>query len=199
MALKFAPPPAGGNDVVRDGLAAVHQAQQAGAPGGAAMAVPSAPNLMEPFPVYELGLDQLAAGKGLDASRLVAWRYLLVDAQRQHVAQAAEITPASGGASQFSAITTGYAAKSEEAFRIAESLPQLDQHEFELRALRVPALYVMAVWLKDQDGDDDLFVVIPPAFPPLQPYQVYERKDLLRLLHQAARTKEPLEKAVVPP
>jgi hypothetical protein len=153
---------------------------------------------MKPHPVYELGLDDLAEGKGLEAARLVAWRYLLID--NNQVRQAAEITedPRSGG-SQFNALTSGFAAGAEQAFGLAERLPEVQKTAYEVRSLRVPALYVMALWLRDSHGGEDRFIVLPPTFPPFPPLQPYKGSDLLALLHQQAARKAPLEKQATPP
>jgi hypothetical protein len=120
---------------------------------------------MRPHPVYELGLDDLAAGKGLGAARRVAWRYLLV--ANDQLRQAAEIIEdPRGGGSQCGALTTGFVAGAVEAFRIAEQLPEVQRGAYEIRALRIPSLYVMSLWLKDLQGNQDRFIVMPPAFPP---------------------------------
>src|SRR5262249_43555741 len=105
--------------------------------------------------------------------------------------QAAEILSDPGkGGSQFGSLTTGFAAGAERGFETAEHLPEVQQHTYEIRALRVPALYLMTLWLKDQQGQQDRFIVLPPAFPPLQPLVAYSAFDLLAILHRlAAATK----------
>jgi hypothetical protein len=152
---------------------------------------------MRPHPVYELGLNDLAAGKGLGAARLVAWRYLL--AANNQLRQAAEIVEDPRGGSQFGALTTGFVAGAEEAFRIAEQLPEVQRGAYEIRALRIPSLYVMALWLKDLQGNQDRFIVMPPAFPPVQPLRPYAASDLLTVLQRLAAHKAPLERQVTPP
>jgi len=179
------------------GLQALRTAQQLDPLAGAALAVAPHSSALKPHPVYELGLDDLAAGKGIEAARPIAWRYLLVTGDQ--VCQAAELFPDPQGGSRFGALTTGYAAAEEEALRLAEQLPEIQQGTYEIRALRVPALYVMALWLKDQNGTRDHFIVMPPAFPPVQPLHPYSTADLLALLQPLAARKAPLEKQVTPP
>ena len=163
-----------------------------------ALAVAPNTSAMKPPPVYELGLADLAAGQGIAAARPIAWRYLLVDGNQ--VRQAAEIIPdPTVGGSRFGALTTGHVAGEEATLKMAEQLPEVQQGAYELRALRVPALYVMALWLKDLNSDKDRFIVMPPTFPPVQALQVYSTSDLLALLHTAAAKKAPLEKQVTPP
>ena len=198
MPLQFPSPPGDGLAALQQGLQAVHAAQQAAPPGVAALAVAPHSSAMRPRPVYELGLNDLAAGKGLEAAREVSWRYLLVS--NNQVRQAAEIIPGpAGGGSRFGALTTGYVAGEEEALRLVDQLPEVQQRTYEIRGLRVPALYVMALWLKDLGGDQDRFVVLPPAFPPVQPLRPYSTSDFLSLLHPMAAQKAPLEQGVAPP
>ena len=63
----------------------------------------------------------------------------------------------------------------------------------EARVIRIPALYVMALWLKDLEGDKDVIVPMAPA-PPLQPTYVAPPlapeqivSDLKKELKDAAR------------
>src|SRR5258708_1983434 len=147
--------------------------------------------------IFWFGLDDLVVGKGLEDAQLVAWRYLLVD--KRQVRQAAEILPdARAGGSKFGALTSGHSAAVEEAFRLIEQLPEVQQRTYEIRALRVPALYLMALWLKDvQDGSDHFFV-LPPAFAPVLPLHDYSAADLHSLLQDLARQKAPKEQKVTP-
>jgi hypothetical protein len=198
MSVTFPSPPSDGLATLERGLRAIRTAQQLDPRGGAAALVVS-PNssALRPHPVYELGLDDLAAGKGIEAARPVAWRYLLVS--NGQARQAAEVIPdPRGGGSQFGALTTGFVAGEEEALRVADQLPEIKQGTYEIRALRAPALYVMALWLKDVDGDDDRFIVMPPAFPPVQSLYAYPTSDLLAVLHQVAQQKAPMERNVTP-
>lgn len=198
MPITFAAPPNDCLPALQQGLQTLRHAQSLDPSGGvAALAVPAAGQAMRPHPVYELGLDDLAAGKGLASARQVAWRYLLVS--NNQVNQAAEVVPAGGGnPSAFGMLTTGYVAGAEQAFALADQLPDVQQRPYEIRALRVPALYFMALWLKDSQGRADHFVVLPPAFAPLQALRVYAANDLLPILQQLAARKAPLEKAVAP-
>src|SRR5262245_21682929 len=96
-------------------------------------------------------------------------------------------------------LTTGFVTGAEAAFSLAERLPESQQQTYEIRALRVPALSVMALWLKDTQGQQDRFIVLPPAFTPLQPLRPYTSSDLLAVLQRQAAQKAPLEEKVTPP
>ena len=53
---------------------------------------------------------------------------------------------------------------------------------YEVRMLRVPALYVVALWLKDLDGDDDLIVPLVPAPAFLEAGRAYREAEFLDTL-----------------
>jgi hypothetical protein len=92
MPVTFPAPPQDGWSTLKQGLQALRTAQQLDPSGGsAALAIAPGSAAMKPYPVYELGLDDLAAGKGFEAARPVAWRYLLVADNQAR--QAAEILP----------------------------------------------------------------------------------------------------------
>lgn len=92
MPVTFPPPPTDALATLQQGLQAVGKAQQLDPRGGAAaLTVAPTSSVMRPYPVYELGLDDLVAGKGLEAACLITWRYLLV--ANAQVPQAVEIIP----------------------------------------------------------------------------------------------------------
>ncbi len=190
MSVTFAKPPAGNLAVLQQGLQAVYEAR--GAEGGLAPAA-----AMRPHPVYELGLQELAEGRGMAAARLVAWRYLLV--ANNQITEAAELYPDSRGRrSQFGAVTTGFAAGAENALALVDQLPAIQEGDYEIRALRIPALYVMAFWLKDNRDTHDLLIVLPPAFPPMQALHPYTTAEFVSLLRPLAAEKLRQERAVEP-
>lgn len=199
MSVAFVSPPHDGFSTLQQGRQAIRAAQQLDPHGGMALALPSVTSAMRPIPVYEWGLDSLAAGKGLETARLVAWRYLLVANNRVH--HAAEIYPDAQGSgnTRFGALTTGFVGGEEDALQVVDRMPEAQQGNYELRAVRVPALYVMALWLKDLLGERDRFVVMPPVFAPVPALQPLKAADLLSLLQQLAAQKMPLEQSVTPP
>jgi len=59
----------------------------------------------------------------------------------------------------------------------------------EARLIRVPALYVMALWLKDLDGDDDVVVPMAPAPPFLEANRPYTEREFLKALTGPAKAR----------
>jgi hypothetical protein len=183
MPLKFPTPPQGGKAAVIKGLedaAGTPSALRAGA------GQPSL-QIMEPYSIYAAGLGDIISS-GLGAARLIGWRYLIVEGQ--NVVQAADISaPQEAGGVHLSSLTTGHAREMEDVLREAEGLTQVAQGDYEIRTLRAPSLYVTALWLKNLSNTRDLFIVVPPVFPPFRAHQVYDQDEFLKLLKAAAAKK----------
>ncbi len=149
----------------------------------------------EPHPVYVATLDDLAAGKLLDAAKQTSWRYLLV--QRDEAVAEAELSAAQRGARgakgkdlEFVSLTHGpFTAATVEALRAAENLPQVAKADYELRLLKVPAVYLVALWL--HGGEQD--ILVPMGDPPggLKRNKPYSEAGVIRALRDVvARTKQ---------
>lgn len=118
--------------------------------------------------VYFVPLDALAEGKLLAAARQTSWRYLLV--QDNAAIAEAELTAGRRGAKgaaarslEFASLTHGpFASATVEALGAAERLPQVARADYELRLLRVPAVYFVALWLHRADDD----ILVPMGDPP---------------------------------
>ncbi|MFV2022976.1 hypothetical protein [Micromonospora sp. LOL_023] len=99
-----------------------------------------------PHQIYVLGLDGIITDSGLDSTQPVGRRYLTEEAG-QPIASA-ETTPAPDGTEQMSQFTEGpFVASTDKALKGVYKLATLKATRYELRLLRVPALYVMALWL----------------------------------------------------
>jgi len=118
--------------------------------------------------VYFVPLDALAEGKLLSAAKQTSWRYLLVqdDAAIGEAELSAGRRSAKGAAArslEFVSLTHGpFAPATVEALGAAERLPQVARADYELRLLRIPAVYFVALWLHRADDD----ILIPMGDPP---------------------------------
>ena len=139
--------------------------------------------LAAPHDVYAIGLDRLAEGAGLETADVVGQRFLVLD-DAQPVASA-EL--AAGGG--FESNEGPFVGATAEAIRAAESSPDLADGRYELRLLRIPGVYLMALWLRDEDGEHDGDVVVPlaPAPPPIEAGRHYALAELQPLLRQLAQ------------
>lgn len=135
--------------------------------------------------VYTLGLDAIAAGRGLAAARLVHWTHLLPSGGGRIVA--ADVT---ADTATFDGMTEG--PHPDGLRRLIETLPAdpaVVAGNYELAVLRVPALFVSAVWLQGRGGSADILVPADPADPALTPGRHYSAADFLQALAPAARGK----------
>ena len=120
-------------------------------------------SLTEPHQVFALGLDDLIAGRGLEAAKPTGWRYLVQDGEKV-VASAEKPMPGTAGDHVFSAINEGrFVASTAEAIGRARALPEVGKGSFELRYLQVPGLYASALWLHAAGGGGDLLVPLAPS------------------------------------
>lgn len=116
------------------------------------------------------------------------WRFLVMDDSRAH--SAVEVRERAGAADeyQFVSLNSGpFVESTVEAIHRAEA----GGHDLgEIRLIRLPALYVEALWLH---GDENRFVPLSPAPSDLDPYRIYPEREFTALLgHIAARRREGL-------
>ena len=122
----------------------------------------------EPHPVFYAPLDALAGGKLLEAATQASWRYLLV--QDDAAIAEAELSAGRPGAKgagakplEFLGLTQGpFTAATIETLGAAEKLPQVATADYELRLLKVPAVYLVALWLHGAKDD----ILVPMGDPP---------------------------------
>jgi hypothetical protein len=134
-------------------------------------------SLTLPHPVFTAGLEPLAAEKPLiEAAELVAWRVLLEEDQA--VVAAAELAVSDGDERSGASINRGpFVHSTVEALRTAERDQRVESARFEVRLLRVVALYVTALWLHSSETDGDLFIPLSPAPAPLRADAVYDTRE----------------------
>jgi len=143
----------------------------------------------EPHAVYYVSLDALAQGRLLDAATQTSWRYLLV--QDDAPIAEAELSVGASGARgakgtrakplQFLGLTHGpFTAATVEALHAAERMPKVAAADYDLRLLKIPAVYLAALWLH-ADNDD---ILIPMGNPPagLKQNRPYTEKAVIKAL-----------------
>jgi hypothetical protein len=141
--------------------------------------------LAVPHDVYTLGLDELADRAGIDQARPVGRRFLVMAGDR--AISSAEITDEDG--TGFQANEGPYVAATAEAIARAEDDPDLSEGDYEIRLLRIPALYFVALWLRDERGHDDVLVPLDPVPAPFEPGRSYRPDEVLSELAASARSR----------
>jgi hypothetical protein len=125
---------------------------------------PDALAIAFPHRVAQIPLDMIRTGMELRSAALdQGWRFLLVDNDR--AIAAATAIQVNNEAYRFGYLNEGpFVEGTERAVEQAEADNIIQQGHFEPLLLMVPALYVMALWLKDRIDTADLVLPITPTF-----------------------------------
>jgi hypothetical protein len=140
--------------------------------------------LAAPHDVYSLGLTDIAEGASLDAATVVGRRFLVMDGSAPIAS--AELSDSETGAG-FQTNEGPYVEATATAIARAEVDPQLANDDFEIRVLRIPALYFMGLWLKNDRGGADVVIPLDPAPAPLEAGRKYSPVEALSALAERAR------------
>jgi hypothetical protein len=128
-------------------------------------AAPASLSLAVPHRVYNLGLSDIKGANPIGKARPSAWRYLVVE-EGTVIAAAEAIQRTANAKPLFSNTNEGaFVDSMAKAVEAAEQLPEVEAGNYELAVLRVPALYVIALWLKGAGAKrpDDIFIPLEPA------------------------------------
>lgn len=161
--------------------------------GGAAGDV----DVQTPRPLYDIGLDRIADGSGLESARQVGWR-TLVNVGASPVAMADSADDDDGPtvrSMNYGPFVAGLAEAADSSPRRADAdTDESDRAQIDERILQVPALYFVGLWLHDEErpGDD---VVVParPAPPGLEPGTMYPAAEVLEHLALLAAEKRQID------
>lgn len=140
----------------------------------------------EAHPVYFVPLDALAKGKLLQAAKQTSWRYLLVQdnapiAEAELAAGSRSTKAAKSRSLDFVSLTHGpFAGATVDALGAAERLPQVARDDYELRLLKISAVYFVALWLHGAKDD----ILVPMGQPPggLKANEPYTETQVLEAL-----------------
>ncbi len=143
---------------------------------------PVAPVLSSP--VYVLGLDTIAARRGLSAARLMAWTHLLPSAGTEVVS-----ADVKADTHEFLGLTEGpHPNVFVQQVQTLQTSSEVEGHSYQLAQLRVPALHVTAVWLRDKEGTSDVLIPLAPTPPELEAARRYSADQFEAALQGRAQT-----------
>ncbi|HEX2104517.1 MAG TPA: hypothetical protein VHF51_12755 [Solirubrobacteraceae bacterium] len=144
---------------------------------GGGMAVP-------PQPVFTAGLEQLLSAQ--EAEETVeggpTWRFSRFDANGE--LGAFEVNPESRGGSSVAGGDDRFSAAIRDALAVAADDERVRGGDYEARLFRVPALYLLALWLHAAQ-QPDLFVPLH-AVAGVETRTVYDQDSFLAALRDAA-------------
>lgn len=147
-------------------------------------APPEQLSIAAPHPVYVLGLDAVAEGAGLERAEQVGQRCLIMsDDGAVATAEIADPEASAGVTTTRGPFTEATVKTIDEV----EAWSEVEREDFEMRLLRIPALYLMALWLHREDGTEDLFSPLEPAPLSLDPQASYSWEELAKVLRPEAQ------------
>ena len=133
------------------------------------------------LPFFVLNLSDIVP-RGIAAARQVGWRHLL-PAGDFGSPMLAETAIRGSGQHTFAALTESpFASDLEARLAALRQDPTISAGSYEAALLQVPAMYVMAIWLRDTADHNDLFVPVAPAPPPLTAGRQYNASQFLDAL-----------------
>jgi hypothetical protein len=138
-------------------------------------------------PVYVLGLDAIVTGQDLSAAKLGLWTHFfgsVPDGDNQVVSADVD-----ADTSRFASLKEGPQVLGfYRQVRELQQTPDIGPQSFELAQLRIPALHVKAVWLKDKAGTGDVVIPVAPTDPALTSGRRYSVPEFLAALRPAAES-----------
>lgn len=136
--------------------------------------------------MFTLGLNDLVASRDLESAKPTGWLFLVQDGDKT-VASAEAVPTGTGDEQVLSAFNEGRVVGStSDALRSARELPEMSKDDFEPRLLRVPGLYVTALWLHKAGGLGDLLVPLDPSSVDAQVGQPVPASRLIEELRSKA-------------
>ena len=166
------------------------------APNFAASLVNSPRSLSSPglsYPVYTLGLDNVAAGASVGKAKLAAWRHEFASGDE---VVAAEVS--AGKRPTFSELNVNsrFRSVSQELRTAAETGKGFADRSYQPRLLQISALGVRALWLKAKPPSRaDVVIPLAPTRPELTANRHYSPAEFIEALRPAAaellRTDQP--------
>ena len=148
--------------------------------------------LAVPHPVFTLKLNKRSPAHALDSVRMTGWRHLLLDDDTP-LAFAEWSVGTRGARLRVARIASGIeVAAFVDAIGRAERSSMVKRGEFALGALNIPSLHAHALWLRNLQGDQDLYMPLDIGFMRGRKHRIRRSAEFLELL-QGVRKRIPVE------
>lgn len=149
----------------------------------AMFSIKSPVELHMPHAVYVGTLEAFAGDNALEKTQLKAWRQLLTTDSQTFAAVEVQ-ADSQQKATTFSHINEGpYVEGTVSTLRQVRNLTQIQSGQYQFSLLRIPALYIVALWFKSKTGKDDILVPLAPTpsyFKAGQDYTITEFENIIR-------------------
>lgn len=136
------------------------------------------------YPVYLLGLDSVATGKGLAKAKLSAWRHEFSSGEEVVTAEVS-----AGKQPRFAGLNVNsrFRSVSQELRAATESGKGFADQSHQPRLLQISALGLRALWLKSSQGSrGDVVIPLAPTRPELTANRHYSPAEFIAALKPAA-------------
>ncbi len=188
MPVSLAQPPQAVAELTRNKIQEIAQRQDFRVESLAA-AVPAQISLSSGHAVYNLGLRDLLDGKSLEQRAITSWRFIVQNSNAEPTA-AETLSGGASGPAEFSSVNAGpFVQGTKDAFAAVSADPAFAVGDWEMRLLRVPALFIMAVWTHEKSGKDDRLVPIQPAPTYLSAGKTYSWTEFLSAVRSYAEAR----------
>ncbi|HEY0426623.1 MAG TPA: hypothetical protein VGC76_02340 [Pyrinomonadaceae bacterium] len=184
MSLKTGNPPEKALEVIAEAanklVYSTHESALGALEGGTESA-----ELAAPLEVYTLNLPDVI-DKNLENSKSTGWRYTIL--RENEPVAAAEVNASNGEDVRFSHFNSGpFVEQLVRTLIRAENLEIVADEDYEARVLKIPALYVMALWLHGES--DDFLIPMRPTSEKLDAGKSYLPEELFERLTSDARAR----------
>lgn len=154
--------------------------------------------ITEPLAEYYVAdLTKLSRRNFLAAAQPGEWLYLLAQGTNTVGAVGLQPDKPSGKGLKFSYLARTDATNTTLCgLRVAASLPQIRNRDYELRSFDLPPILFRSVWLHGKA--DDILIPLPPTFGRWNAYQPYSESQMLALLMPEVEKSRKAAKSVMP-
>jgi hypothetical protein len=144
--------------------------------------------VLPPQPIYTATIEDLLKGQLFEHPRLMAWQYILRQGDVLRGSAEVAVAPTKAGEGEtleYSAYQTGpFPRLVLDAVSFATTLPSVATADYKVRILRLPWVFLAAVWLARQN--DDLLIPLRPVPHSLEEKRVYREAELTSALSAIA-------------
>ena len=182
MTIQISPGPEEGTSVVQSNLILP---KTFGAVVGAEDTPRGIRRIDKPYPVFSADLeDVLDDNRLLQSARLTSWQYVIFEDEKVvALAEVADGRPLRYASRQSSSVAEAVL----KAIADAEKLDSVQKSDYELRILRIPELYLLAVWL--HSATSDLLLPVRPFTKTLGDGSSFTEKQVVAALRPLAQVR----------
>lgn len=148
--------------------------------------------LAAPHPMFNLDLKSVDSPDWLNQAKMTGWRYFVTS--KDGVIATAETSSTSRNGPVVGTLTNEgpFAVGSEQALAQTEGQKDIADGNYVLGLIRVPALYLVALWFRSEQTPDvlDRFVPVDPAPPPFEANSLLNPADFVAALRKLKASRE---------